>query len=104
MNLKEIEEIEEYIPDNGYAGILPNNVKYVNPKKSKGLIQFNYKIKPDLYIMLLMTGKAFNTITYQMVIDGPYDKPVAFPDEDAYYRVLVPVWNNKYRPNAKSNL
>lgn len=103
MNLTEIEEFEKYIPDNGYAGILPDNEEYVNQRKSKGLIQFNYKIKPDLYIMLLMTGKAFNTMSYQMVIDGPYDKPVAFPDEEAYYRVLVPVWNNKYRPNAKSN-
>ncbi|MDE6384356.1 MAG: hypothetical protein K2K79_08445 [Paramuribaculum sp.] len=51
-----------------------------------------YYVRPKKFMFFLMTGKAYNNIIYDSVLDGDICKPLDFPDENAYYKVLVPLW------------
>ena len=48
--------------------------------------------EPDYYYLFLVRGDFYNYITVSCVFDGPYHYYIPFPDPKAYYKVVVPVW------------
>lgn len=48
--------------------------------------------EPDYYYLFLVRGDFYNYITVTCVFDGPYQSYIPFPDPKAYYKVVVPVW------------
>lgn len=86
-------EAEEMIPP-GYITKQFRNITNLRPlsrDKKLNIITFSQP-QPSGYLLMLMTGKAYNYITFLLLMDGPYTGPVPFPDENAYYKVLIPLW------------
>lgn len=98
MSFSEIEKIESFIPET-YM-ISPNFEsrnkiilqEYSNNKYSR----FIYSRPPIGYLYLLMTGNAYNQLTYYGIMDGSISKPLKFPDASSYYRVLMPIWEEPF--------
>ena len=65
------------------------------------LTEFTYSSQPVGFLLILMTGYAYNFMTYEAVCDGK-KRPLDFPDNNAYYSVLVPIWEKtKVTPSVK---
>jgi len=91
MNLGEFEEkFEKFIPENSY--LWEKEIVVESNKNCPNYTILKYNKPPKFFMFFLMTGKAFNFIYFYNVCDGSLDKPYEFPDENAYYKVLMPVW------------
>lgn len=67
----------------------PTATKRINNDLS--LVEFPVSAK--YYMLFLMTGELYNHLKYYSMIDGKLiDKPLEFPDKEAYYKVVVPLW------------
>lgn len=89
MTYSEFYQFEKLIPNN-FTDSLPGEKEQILGR-SEDLVQFEYSPAPDGFLSVLMTGTAYNHIIYKGMIDG-WIPPIKFPDENAYYRVLIPYW------------
>lgn len=89
----EVDELEALIPpgcvDRWYRDM--TKLRSISRDKRLNIVTFPQQ-QPYGYLLVLMTGKAYNYNTYHFIIDGPIKGPVPFPDENAYYKVLIPLY------------
>lgn len=75
-----------------------NHLSIIN--NTKWYYQMRYKKgeKPKGYYLFFIKGKIYNYLTYEQSIVcydksiGCSSKPVYFPDENAYYKLAIPIW------------
>lgn len=109
LNMSEYTEIEKLIPDDFvlfHSKPVSSRFWRYYENEERRLNKKLYVASPSLkdlgFLLLLMTGKAFNHITYYSIIDGAIEGPVPFPDENAYYKVLVPLIKKEALKNYKN--
>lgn len=59
-----------------------------------GYALYHFDIQPDYYQLYLIRGDAYNRFTFFDYNCGGYDTPLDFPEEKAYYKMVVPYWNH----------
>lgn len=59
--------------------------------KTKHYYKMKFKEKPAGYYLCLVKGSIYNYLTYIRSADV-YDKPLKFPDENAFYKLVFPYW------------
>ena len=52
----------------------------------------NFVEKPQKYIMILIKGQLYNSMTFDNYVDGPIKRAEPFCNPLAYYKTIVPVW------------
>lgn len=95
-DFEETMRFDSYIPPHGTAKRFMNS-EIIQWSKKKDFCKFRYSSAPCTYILFLMAGKAFNFMTFDNIMFDLVNaklapKPIKFPDENAFYRILVPIW------------
>jgi hypothetical protein len=62
----------------------------IDSKNPKGIQEVYFAKKPKCFLVCLIQGAYYNKVSHW--IDGPDNYP--FKDENAYYIVYVPIWDN----------
>ena len=50
-----------------------------------------FEKKPTGYYLCLVKGSIFNYMTYIKSADV-YNHPIKYPDDNAFYKLLIPFW------------
>ena len=87
MTFYEAYQFYKLIPDS-YSSE-PKGIQFKENNTVNNLTQVRYSPQPTEFLLILMTGEAYNHVTH-----GGGTPPLDFPDKNAYYRVLLPVWPN----------
>lgn len=91
MTNHELYRFKKMIPDEYTDFVSKVDISTIkSDTKMNKLNRITSSPRPDGFFLLLMTGKAYNHITYDIIPSTK--KPINFPDENAYYRVLMPLW------------
>ena len=82
---EEVTEVWEY--GNYFSEIKLSDYIYSDHYKLVTFIE-----KPQKYIMIIINGQLYNTMTYDNYVDGPIKRAEPFCNPFAYYKTIVPVW------------
>ena len=70
----------------------PGNLIYPEiDYKTKHYFKMKFKKKPTGYYLCLVKGYIYNYLTYTKSADV-YNHPIKFPDDKAFYKLLIPFW------------
>ena len=59
--------------------------------KTKHYFKMKFEKKPTGYYLCLVKGYVYNYLTYIKSLDV-YNHPMKFPDDNAFYKLLIPFW------------
>ena len=91
MTFSELYQFEKFIPDNCTTYPKHESVRLQVHNRVNDFASVTYSIKPYGFLLVLMTGAAYNFMTNEVYIDGAISK-LEFPDVNAYYRLVIPLW------------
>lgn len=84
------------------GGIIPDNRKkeiYLYPDSvsliRETYVSYHYKLPPSYYNLLLVRGDVYNKMTHSWM-DGYEYSWLNFPDFMGFYKLLVPIWEDKF--------
>ena len=66
-------------------------IKLQNDYKTKDFIRRRFLEKPSGYYLCIVKGYVYNYLTYMISADI-YHHPLTFPDENAFYKIVIPYW------------
>lgn len=98
MTFYEFYQFQKLVPDDCVSDERFGQEQYY--EKNGDLIHFSFSPKSAGFLLILMTGTAYNNMTYKEIIDGKIP-PIKFPDTNAYYKVLVPIWAMSDAPESE---
>ena len=83
-------------------GVTSKEKYTLNKRINKNFYLVDFSKETKHFMLFLMTGKLYNYLTYWGWMDGGMiNQPLVFPDENSYYKVLVPIWPRS--PKADEN-
>ena len=84
-------------------GVTSKEKYTLNKRINKNFYLVDFSKETKHFMLFLMTGKLYNYLTYWGWMDGGMiNRPLEFPDEDAYYKVLVPIWPKSPKTNGSN--